>query len=218
MKASDYEGEVEAWKIELAIQRARRVGFRRHDLEDAVQELAMTITGFVYDATKAGGLSEQQALCGLIDRRLIDMLRARRRHAKASDPTPMEECGDPDAVDQDLNLDVNAALQKLSRVDRDICKCLSLGQAQLEIAENLDLSSWDVRTRVEGLRTQFRDAGLEGYLPEPRNGSAGASFGAGPSDNLRNHATQSVNQFDCGVDPETNAATEDDVVRRAWPA
>lgn len=216
MNAMDYAGIAEEWKVEMAIRRARRMGFRRHDLEDAVQELLLTIVGFVYDPERAGGRSELQALCGLLDRRLIDMRRTLRRQAKFSEPMPAVEHGVPSA-DQDLSLDMRLLVERMPRADREICKYLGLGFTPLEIAGKTELSAWDVRTRVDALRVKFREYGLEQYLPTKPN-STPAALGQGASNDLRDNISKPVNQFDFRINAESWTAAEENFVGTARPA
>ena len=57
-------------KLNLIKSRARLQGFRRHSLEDAVQEVALVVLEFEYDAEKSNGATETTALVTVIDRRL----------------------------------------------------------------------------------------------------------------------------------------------------
>ncbi|MEZ5950066.1 MAG: hypothetical protein R3C12_12825 [Planctomycetaceae bacterium] len=68
-------------KLNLVKSRARIMGFRRHDLEDAVQEVMLSVLEFQYDPEQPNGGTETTALTTVIDRRLSLLNRAKRRYA-----------------------------------------------------------------------------------------------------------------------------------------
>ena len=68
-------------KLDLVKSRARIMGFRRHDLEDAVQEVMLSVLEFQYDPEQPNGGTETTALITVIDRRLLILKRAKRRYA-----------------------------------------------------------------------------------------------------------------------------------------
>jgi hypothetical protein len=55
-------------KLNLIKSRARLLGFRRHDLEDAVQEVMLAVLEFEYAPEKSNGATETTALTTVIDR------------------------------------------------------------------------------------------------------------------------------------------------------
>jgi DNA-directed RNA polymerase specialized sigma24 family protein len=69
-------------KLALVQSRARIMGFRRHDLEDAVQEVMLSVLEFQYDPEQPNGGTETTALTTVIDRKLVSLKRVRRRHTK----------------------------------------------------------------------------------------------------------------------------------------
>ena len=212
MDVAYYEGVAEVWKIELAILRAKRVGLRRHDLEDAMQELMMEVVRFCYDPAKARGMTEQQALCGLLDRRLIDILRARRRHFRTEDPvTPLEEHCDPHPKDLERVVDVRLALNRLGRLDRRICDLFCAGHGVIETAEALGVSSWQVRSRLDELRVLFRRLALDEYLPKEDAASGQMQELLRSGDDLRRRAAQPVDALDLRVQAKPRTAAENDV-------
>ena len=77
-----YEGVIDDWKVELFRMCAKRLGIRRHDLEDVQQEIVLDVLDFRFDAAKSNGACERTALTSLIDRRLMTMLRGKRRYSR----------------------------------------------------------------------------------------------------------------------------------------
>ena len=66
-------------KLNLIKTRARLMGFRRHDLEDAVQEVMLEVLEFKYEPEKSNGATETTALTTVIDRKLVSLTRVNRR-------------------------------------------------------------------------------------------------------------------------------------------
>ena len=77
MRPNHYEPVLQKWQSDLIIARARRMGFRGHDLLDAQQEVALAVMLFRFDLAKSNGAAETTALTALIDRQLKTMLRAK---------------------------------------------------------------------------------------------------------------------------------------------
>ncbi len=61
MNRHAYEGVVDHWKVDLIRTRARRLGVRRHDLEDAQQEIALDVQKFHFKSAKSNGACERTA-------------------------------------------------------------------------------------------------------------------------------------------------------------
>lgn len=215
MNASDYAGAVEAWKIKLAINLARRMGFKRHDLEDAVQELAIASLKFQYDPQRAQGLCEEQSLAGLFERRLKDLRRKAGRARRGLEDTHVEDRPDHKDRDPDRDVDVRLALARLGKRERAICEALSNGRTVQEIAESLGCGWATLARQIALLREHLQSHGLENYLPPIRPSSDVASGGI---DKGVLGSISPVNNLDCFVDAEAPPATEDDFLRRARPA
>ena len=54
--------------------RARRMGFRGHDIEDVQQQIMLVLMDFRLDAEKANGASSQTAITSVIDRQPASLL------------------------------------------------------------------------------------------------------------------------------------------------
>ena len=64
--ANRYDGLLEPWKVQLIISRATRLGFRRHDLEDVQQDVALAIIDFRFDPGQ--NVAESTVLTALVDK------------------------------------------------------------------------------------------------------------------------------------------------------
>jgi DNA-directed RNA polymerase specialized sigma24 family protein len=182
MTVSDYEG-IADWKVRLAIRLAKARGFKRQDLEDAVQSLLTTELNFQFDPARAAGRTEEETLAGLFVRRLIDIRRkkSRRREVDGSIPA-LERASTSDAVD----IEVQIALKSLRGTDRQICDGLFLGMSINEIAGALGCSWYTVQQRIQILRHVFDSAGLG------RQDGSCSVF----------NAAHRVDNSDCRIDPE----------------
>jgi len=169
---NSYEGVVEDWKVELIRMRAKRLGIRRHDLEDAQQEIVLDVLDFRFDAAKSNGACERTALTSLIDRRLMTMLRAKRRYAQRVHSLPTTTEDGPDEHEpftepipqQQLAMDVREAVDSLSAEEQTICRLLADGESITEIARQLG-RSWHTVNRIVGrVRTHFERIGLDGWV------------------------------------------------------
>ena len=171
-RQDSYEGVVEDWKVELIRVRAKRLGIRRHDLEDAQQGIVLDVLEFRFDSAKSNGACERTALTSLIDRRLMTILRAKRRYAQHVRPQPSKQADGQDESEpftepipqQQLMLDVRDAVADLSAEEQAICRSLANGESIAEIARQLG-RNWHAVNRVVGdLRRRFEQIGLDGWV------------------------------------------------------
>lgn len=155
-----YDGLLESWKVRLIVSRAKRLGFRRHDLEDVQQELALDVIAFRYDPSK--GAAEPTALTSMIDNRLKAIRRRSWRYAmrvtSAGDGPQLEVL----LVDgqADLRLDVLTVMATLSATELAICLRLIQGQSVRQIARHLKRGWHWVDRIIKGIRGRFELMGL----------------------------------------------------------
>ena len=167
-----YAGLVEDWKVELIGTRAKRLGIRRHDLEDAEQEIILDILEFRFDITKSNGACERTALTSLVDHRLMTMRRTKRRYTQRVEPLPntdddWEEEHAPftePIPQQQLVMDVREAVGGLTAEEQTICKLLADGESITSIARQLGRSWHAANKIVTRLRGPFEYLGLDGWV------------------------------------------------------
>jgi DNA-directed RNA polymerase specialized sigma24 family protein len=165
-------------KLCLIKSRARLMGFRRHDLEDAVQEVMITLLEFEYDIEKSNGATETTALTAVIDRKLVSLMRANRCYARlieratdrlaveckgfAEGPYREEQAGEELIV----SAEVAAALEGLDTVAIQVARLLMDGETPNAIAEQLGMG-WQRVARLTGLiRERLEAAGLNPSVTE----------------------------------------------------
>ncbi len=161
-----YQDVLEDWKVELIRTRAKRLGFRRHDLEDAQQEIVLDVLEFCFDAAKSNGACERTALTSLIDRRLMTILRTKRRYAQhvcspVDDSLQDEPFSEP-VPQQQLVMDVRAVITDLSADEQLVCQALVDGESVNQIARRLGCSWRAVNNTIAHIRQFFESVGLDG--------------------------------------------------------
>lgn len=155
-------------KLDLIRSRAKRFRLRRHDLEDAVQEVMLHLLEFTPDPKKTNGASESTILIAVIDRRLKHWLRTRQRYQDM-----VERCGSmlssdadqsttSDVEARDTELDVASVLADLPEFERQVGQMLSAGHTATSIARELGIDRRAVRDAVDVIRDRFASAGLGG--------------------------------------------------------
>lgn len=165
-------------KLNLIKSRARHMGFRRHDLEDAVQEVMLAVLEFEYEPGKPNGGSESTALTTIIDRKLLDLKRSKRRYAglieRATDRLAVEYRGCEDGPFEEdrsgegriVTGEVSTALAGLDAETLQIAQLLMEGMSTKAIAEQLG-TSWHRADRlVSTIRERLEDAGLNPSITE----------------------------------------------------
>lgn len=165
-------------KLNLIKSRARILGFRRHDLEDAVQEVMLSVLEFKFDQEKSNGATEATALTTIIDRRLKLLKRASRRYAglieratgrlsieyRGCQDGPFEE--DHNGESRIVSDEVSAALAGLDDETLQIAQLLMEGMSTKAIAEQLG-TSWHRADRlVSVIRERLEAAGLNPSISE----------------------------------------------------
>src|SRR5690606_35105821 len=128
MFQNDYGDVIEKWKVDLILARAKRVGFRRHDLEDAQQQIVPVVLRFAFEPERSNGASEATALVALIDHQLITMRRARDRYARRVSPLEESSRGEELALTVPgdgpciaKSVDVRDAVTDLPPLTQQIC-------------------------------------------------------------------------------------------------
>lgn len=164
MDRLDYDGIVDAWKVDLIVARARRMGFRRDEIDDAQQGMILDVVSFRYDAAKSNGAQESTALQSVIDNHLKKMCRTTARYRARVDrlrEEPIPECVFPDSA---RVIDVRSAVATLPEREREVCRALGEGYSKQEIARLLHCGWHTVDRLVRRIREHFETLGLDAYL------------------------------------------------------
>ena len=155
-------------KLELIRSRAVRFGIKRHDLEDAVQDVIIDLLEFTPDAEKANGASESTILVTIIDRRLNKWLRAQKRYQDMVErcgamlPSGDELAYDSSVEASDVAIDVESVLADLPEFERQVGEMLSEGHSAYSIADELGIGRRAVNSAIDVIRERFTSAGLGG--------------------------------------------------------
>ena len=158
-----YDGLLEPWKVQLIISRAKRLGFRRHDLEDVQQEVMLEVIAFRFDPAR--GTAESTPLTTLIDHRLKALRRKAARYAaritNAGDTVTLEEACLVYDDSTAIRLDVMAAMTRLTDEELAVCLRLIQGQSVRQIARQLKRGWHSVNRIIQGIQDRFGTMGLE---------------------------------------------------------
>jgi RNA polymerase sigma factor (sigma-70 family) len=159
-------------KLNLIKSRARLMRFRRHDLEDAVQEVMLAVLEFEYEPEKPNGGSEATALTTIIDRKLVSLKRTRRRYAGLLDRATAQlaaehqGCTDGPCIEDRsgeqlvASAELDAVLAGLDSEAQQVARLLMDGQTQHAIAEALGMGWQRVARLIGVIREQLDEAGL----------------------------------------------------------
>lgn len=159
-------------KLDLVKSRARIMGFRRHDLEDAVQEVMLSVLEFQYDPEQPDGGSETTALTTVIDRKLVSLKRVHRRHARIAQWATDElaaRCqgfedgpcvGDDSAEHRLAGEEVASIIATMDDDMQQVARLLMDGQSENAIADQLGMGWQRVARLVSRIRDRLQAAGL----------------------------------------------------------
>lgn len=166
MSRNRFEGVIEDWKYEVMLRRARRMGFRGEDLEDALQELALEVMAFVFDPVRAGARKEATVLTELVDCRLLDMRRSRKRALRRDEAAGRERQRDQVNFEAEERISSEAEINIFSRCllpfDQTVLKYLKEGKTVVDIAKKLDCRWHTVAKAVGRIEEEMR---LRGMVP-----------------------------------------------------
>jgi DNA-binding CsgD family transcriptional regulator len=147
--------------------RARRMGFRGHDIEDVQQQILMVLMDFEFSPDKSNGASIRTAITSIIDRQLRFMRRTRLRysdHVSGSENLPSDVADTSHGVNASRRIslleDLATARSQLSPLSQSICDALSEGHSINEIAQTMGISWHTVQKHVGTIRECFASFGL----------------------------------------------------------
>ena len=159
-------------KLELVRSRARIMGFRRHDLEDAVQEVMLSVLEFEYDVEKSNGATETTALTTVIDRKLVSLKRVERRHSKIAQWATDELAAKCQGFEDGPFVEDDSAESRLSSEEvtsiiatmdddmQQVARLLMDGLSTKAVAEQLDMSWHRADRIVNAIRERLEAAGF----------------------------------------------------------
>ncbi len=159
-----YDGVLEQWKVDLIAERAKRMGFGKHDVPDLMQRLAMILRRFKYDPANAHGAQESTVVQALIDKHLLFVRRtAARYQAKVEFASARTEpmCqGD----DEYLVLDVQQAIATLSKRDQAICRALMAGYSKHALTSRMRCGLYTIERAMRRIAERFEELEVDGWL------------------------------------------------------
>jgi DNA-directed RNA polymerase specialized sigma24 family protein len=162
------------WNADLIVIRARRFGLHGSDIDDVLQEVILDVIGFYFDPDRSNGASERTALIALIDNRLKELRRKRRRHDHHVQRAAAEfRHVHPAASDASrfipvslIQTDVRGAVARLGPLEREVCARLAQGHSVNRIASDLGCGWKRVVNAMHNIRHKFESWSLDEWLGE----------------------------------------------------
>ena len=166
---SNYKGVIEEWKVALILAIAKKRGVPKDEWEDVVQELILDVKKFQYDAANEAGATEATAIAAVIERRIIDMFRSKKREQKMMRKFQQLREVNTDSVDAheetiDLPLDVITALETLKPTEYKVCALLMKGKTSEYIAKRLKWTWRKMDSVTSHIGHQFTKHNLGHYV------------------------------------------------------
>jgi len=163
----EYVGALEKWQIKMALARLEKNKMPYSAWDDAMQELAILIGGFLFNPDKAHRASEKTILCRLIDKHIRMMARSHARYQamlnryKQSQPPDVNNRQPGDAAAESEAMEVVALLTPLQR---EICQGLMDGESIFQIARHVGKHYQVIHRQVNAIRKVFEERGFAQWL------------------------------------------------------
>ena len=159
-----YVGGMEDWQIKLAIARMLHFRVPQDAWEDTMQELAIVIHEFRFDADKAHAASEKTILCRAMDNRIRMLARANARRLAMLDrlermSQSVEDTRTPDEIVAGKEL--RQLLTRLTPLQQEICRALINGLGVYQIARLTNRHYTTICRHVRRIRDAFTDWGMD---------------------------------------------------------
>lgn len=161
---NEYTGVLDDWKVRYIIKLAVLKGFRGSILDDAVQEVAITLQTFKYDSANSNAALEVTLLTRWIDRKLANLKRGEDRAHKRDERVAKMRRITTEPEPLNLKLDVEKAIADLSEFEQEISELLGRGFKKREILQRLNCSASAFDYAIEKIRMRFEDSGLDEWV------------------------------------------------------
>lgn len=162
-----YDGCLEKWKVDLALERMRAYRVPRDEWPDLLQRLVVEMLQFRFDPQR--GVQESTALTRLINYQITSIIRSRQRERDRVERYWTRTNQQQRLVYEEtfgLQVDVRDALTQLSERERVVAARLMQGESRRQIAEHLGCSWRAVDRVICRIHERFESLGLEGWVRE----------------------------------------------------
>jgi hypothetical protein len=159
-----YVGGMEEWQIKLAIARMMHFRVPQEAWPDTMQELAIVVHEFRFDAGKAHAASEETILCRLLDNRIRMLARANARRLAMLERLGLmtqneEDDHRPDGIASDA--EVRELVAALTPLQQRICRGMMAGLSELQIASATGRHYTTICRQVGHIRQAFAVRGFD---------------------------------------------------------
>lgn len=159
-----YVGGIEEWQIKLAIARIMYFKLPQDAWQDTMQELAIVVLEFRYDADKAHAASEETILCRLLDNRIRMLARSNARRQAMQDrlsemSQTEEDLHSPD--DSAAEGELQHIVAMLTPLQQEICRGLMDGMSICQIAAHTGRHYTTIRRHAHKIAALLTERGFE---------------------------------------------------------
>ena len=159
-----YVSGMEKWQIKLAIARMMHFHVPQEAWQDTMQELAIVVHNFTFDANKAHAASEETILCRRFDNRIRMLARTNaRRQALVERLGQMSQSEEDDHTPVGIASDgeVRQLIGTFTPLQQRICHGLMNGMSKLQIATLTGRHYTTICRHVDKIRQTFADRGFD---------------------------------------------------------
>ncbi len=165
MMGNEYEGLLEKRDVRLIRRWAMRAGFQPDEIPDVLQEVAMAVIQNPDGCLAATGAERKLSLWILARDTFSRITRAEQRRRQRDEQKALmvheAYCDDVTPV----RLDVQTIVAGLDEQCRTVCKLLSQGLSQSQIAKRMQCGWHTVDRLVRTIRERFEEHGFEEDQP-----------------------------------------------------
>jgi hypothetical protein len=162
-----YGSMIEDWKVEMVAERARRMGFRRDEIDDVLQQIVPVLMRF--RPTGANGAGERTAFGTVIERRLTSLRRGRmygeRRLREYRGNHVEADFLDLDQMDHERRFGlgewVRTAVAGLPSVEQAVCGALAAGRSQEAVAAQMGITRYALANMIKEIRGRLAAQGID---------------------------------------------------------
>ncbi|MEP0846186.1 MAG: helix-turn-helix domain-containing protein [Phycisphaerae bacterium] len=162
-----YDGALEKWKVDLALERMKAFRVPRDEWPDMLQRLVVEMLQFRFDPRR--GAEETTALTRLINYQITSVIRSRQRERDRLERYWHRTNQKQRMVYHEtfgLRADVQDSLAQLSERERLVAARLMQGESRQQIAQHLNCCWRTVDRIIRRIRERFEQLGLDGWVRE----------------------------------------------------
>jgi len=153
---------IEDWVRETIKRKAKRMGIRGADLDDAMQDAVLAVyCNFEFNPARG---TRRAAIEKTVENLLKMHLRGQKRYRRMLERAPGQQVETVPERQAEIAIDVQEVLDSLEPEDRELCESLAAGHRGNEIAAARRCHHSRIQRQIDRIRELFRKRGLEAWL------------------------------------------------------